>query len=222
MNIGFTDFDMDKSIIAPVIYGAYPHQTTNRGVKLSQAVSAELKRFLSEFNVLSDIEQIPYYRIDAYFSEDTLWILEINAAFVDGWGTALNLARASGIYVVSRRLVLPQRFATIAQISLPELELFVRELATFGVVKKIIRDWSLISNGLHPTYVYGRVRTEARPYILPYDGLRLDNKLNLGLFSQIWNGVLVRTPRHYISRFQTWDEVPTDVVLKFCDKGGPE
>ena len=32
MRISFSDFDMDQSIIAPVIYGTNQHQTTNKGI----------------------------------------------------------------------------------------------------------------------------------------------------------------------------------------------
>jgi hypothetical protein len=114
MNIKFCNFDMDPSIVAPVIYGKNPHQTTSRGIELSQGVSDELRRFLSGFSASAGVEQTPYYRIDAYFDEDTLWILEINASFVDGWGTALNLARASGIQINHGRLIFPDQFATKA------------------------------------------------------------------------------------------------------------
>ncbi len=222
MNIKFCNFDLDKSIVAPVIYGNNPHQTTNRGIELSQEMSEELRRFLAGFSASADVEQTPYYRIDAYFDEDTLWILEINASFVDGWGIALNLARASGIQVDPSRLIFPEQFATKAVVYLPELELFADELVALNLQKRIVCYWPLNGSTSKPTYVYGRVGMKEEPLILPYDGLRLDNKLNLGQFSQMWDGKLVRTPKHYLSRLQPWDEVPKDVVLKFCDKNSPE
>ncbi len=213
---------MDQSIVAPVIYGNYPHQTTSCGIELSQEVREELGRFMSGFNASVGIEQTPYYRIDAYFNEDTLWILEVNASFVDGWGTALNLARASGIQIDSSRLNFPDQFAAKEDVYLPELELFANELAALGLAKRTVCNWPLNKSPSKPTYVYGRVGTKDKPFILPYDGLRLDNKLNLGQFSQTWDGTRVRTPKHYMSRFHTWEEVPKDVVLKFCDKNSPE
>ncbi|MDO8529671.1 MAG: hypothetical protein Q7S18_03310 [bacterium] len=222
MNIKFCNFDMDQSVVAPVIYGNNLHQTTNRGIELSQGVREELRCFLSGFGASASVERTPYYRIDAYFDEDTMWILEINASFVDGWGTALNLARASGIQVDPNRLIFPEQFATKAGVYLPELELFANELNALGLPKRTICDWPLNGTASKPTYVYGRVGTKEEPLILPYDGLRLDNKLNLGQFSQTWDGMLVRTPKHYMSRFQPWEEVPKDVVLKFCDKNSPE
>lgn len=222
MSIKFCNFDMDQSIVAPVIYGNNPHQTTNRGIELSQGVSNELRRFLSGFSASVGVEQTPYFRIDAYFDEATLWILEINASFVDGWGTALNLARASGIQVNPSRLIFPDQFATKAGVYLPELELFADELSALGLAKRTMCNWPLNGSASKPTYVYGRVGTKEEPLILPYDGLRLDNKLNLGQFSQVWDGALIRTPDHYMSRSHSWEEVPENVVLKFCDKNSPE
>ena len=220
MRINFSDFDMDESIVAPIIYGENRHSTTNRGVVISSETREELKKFLSGFNASVGTEQTPYYRIDAYFDEQTLWLLEINASFVDGWGTALNLANASGIKVDPTPLVFPKRFASKSRVYLPELQLFVSELAHLGFHDHNVCEWN--GNGVDPIYVYGRVGSKDQPHVLPYDGLRLDNKLNLGVFSREWNGDVVKIPRHYISRFEPWEEVPREVVLKFCDKGSAE
>lgn len=220
MRISFSDFDMNKSIVAPIIYGESRHYTTNRGVVISNETRRELKRFLSGFNASIGVEQTPYYRIDAYFDEQTLWLLEINASFVDGWGTALNLARASEITVDPTQLVFPKRFASKSRAYLPELELFVSELAYLGLHGHSVCEWN--GDGVDPIYVYGRVGSKDQPHVLPYDGLWLDNKLNLGLFSREWNGDLVKVPWHYISRFNLWEEIPREVVLKFCDKGSAE
>jgi hypothetical protein len=132
MRISFSDFDMDESIVAPIIYGDNRHSTTNRGVVISGETRQELKKFLFGFNASVGIEQTPYYRIDAYFDEQTLWLLEINASFVDGWGTALNLARASGIMVDPSPLVFPKWFTSKSRLYLPELQLFVSELGEVG------------------------------------------------------------------------------------------
>lgn len=220
MRISFSDFDMDKSIVAPIIYSENRHATTNKGVVISSETRQELKKFLSGFNVSVGTEQLPYYRIDAYFGEQTLWLLEINASFVDGWGTALNLARASGIRVDPTSLVFPKKFASKSRLYLPELQLFVSELAHLGLHDHSVCEWN--NSSVDPIYVYGRVGSKDQPHVLPYDGLRLDNKLNLGVFSRTWSSDLVKTPRHYLHRFDPWEEIPQEVVLKFCDKGSAE
>src|SRR3989338_3342838 len=220
MRINFSDFDMDQSIVAPVIYDTDQHQTTNRGVILSSEVTQELNLFLCGFNASVGVERVPYYRIDAYFDEESLSILEINASFVDGWGTALNLARASGIPVDPRALIFPERFASKSSVYLPELELFLGEMAALGVNGHRVCEWN--SNDSDPIYVYGRIGSKDQPHVLPYDGLRLDNKLNLGLFNRMWKSDLVKTPQHYIGRFDSWEAIPREVVLKFCDKGSAE
>lgn len=218
MKINFFDFAIDKFIVAPIIYGNCHHSTTNRGVVVHDEIKKELARFLSDFNVWIGVEQTPYYRIDAYFNEQGLWILEVNASFVDGWGTALNLSRASKIRIDYNRLVFPKLFTSMDKLYLPELELFVSELACLGFHDHSVCEWD---GRIDQIYVYGRVGLK-EPHILPYDGIRLDNKLNLGLFSREWKSDVVKIPFHYISRFNSWEEIPQEVALKFCDKGSVE
>src|SRR5690606_20317646 len=105
----------------------------SQGVVLSAKVKAELERFLEEYNAFLKVEQAPYYRIDAYFDQNTLWVLEVNAAFVDGWGTALNLSRASWISLDPKAMVFPKLFATVEEEYLPELQLLIDELAVLGI-----------------------------------------------------------------------------------------
>lgn len=220
MNIKFFDFNVDECIVASVIYGKNRHYTTSRGVVISYEIKQELRHFLSDFNTSVSVERDPYYRIDAYFDEQYLWVLEVNASFVDGWGTALNLARASNIAVEPSQLAFPKRFVSKDKIYLPELELFVVELAVLGINGSICCERN--EDDIDPIYVYGRVGSKDQPHILPYDGLRLDNKLNLGLFARGWRGDFVKVPRHFISRFEPWEEIPQNAVLKFCDKGSRE
>ena len=220
MGIRFCDFDMNMPIVAPVIYDSTPHLTTNKGVVISSEIKQELGKFLSSFNASANVEQVPYYRIDAYFDEKSLWILEINASFVDGWGTALNLARASDIPVDPKELIFPQRFAIQDSVYLPELKLFLDEMSALGIKNHTVCEWN--EGGSNQIYVYGRVGSKDQPHILPYDGLRIDNKLNLCLFSRTWNSTLVKIPRHYVHRFDPWEEIPGEVVLKFCEKGSAE
>ncbi len=221
MNISFREFAMDKSIVAPIIYDNKPHRTTNAGIVLSKKVTEELIRFLTGFNESVGMGANkpccfgPYYRIDAYFDENCLHILEINAAFVDGWGTALNLARASGITVDENRLSFPVGFSCKDRVYQPELQLFINELGRRDLLNEGC------SSDVLPTYVYDRVE-ENVDHIFPYDGVRLDNKRNLGLFSRAWASDVVKMPRHYMAPEESWEQIPQDVVLKFCDKGSKE
>ncbi len=220
MKINFFDFDMDQSIVAPVIYRNEKHKTTNKGIILPNYFTQEIRRFIASFNVSVGVEKPPYYRIDAYFNERSLSILEINAAFVDGWGTALNLARASNISVNAKSLIFPQRFASTSLDYLPELLLLIEELDVLGYKSHLLCDFDRSFND--SVYVYGRIELKGVQNVFPYDGHRLDNKLNLAMFSKVWDSDLVKIPKHYVSRFNFWEEVPKEVVLKFCDKGSVE
>jgi hypothetical protein len=221
MNISFREFVMDKSVVAPVIYDDKQHYTTNMGVSLAKEVGQELSRLLSEFNLFVGVEKTPYYRLDAYFDANTLWILEINASFVDGWGTALNLARAAGICIDSPTLKFPKKFVTKSRLYYPELKLLVDELSLLGIKDCQICEYGNIPKG-EPVYVYGRAGSKDEPYVFPYDGVRLDNKMNLALFSRQWESDLVKLPRHYAQRFELWEQMPKEVAIKFCDKGSVE
>jgi len=220
MGIVFSEFNLNQSTVAPIIYSTSKHRTTNRGIIISGDIRQELKSFLSLFNAFIGVEKIPHYRIDAYFNEQSLWILEINASFVDGWGTALNLARSSGISIDPKLLIFPKKFATKNSAYLPELKLFISELAALGINDCKICDWN--KNSIDPIYIYGRVGSKNQPNVLPYDGLRLDNKINLGIFGRTWNGEFIKTPHHYMGRFEQWETIPKEVVLKFCDKDSLE
>jgi len=224
--ISFFDFKRDESVIAPVIYGSSPHRTTNKGLIIGKEVALELKRFFNGYNKAVNPMSTPYYRIDAYFNDKSLTILEVNAAFVDGWGTALNLGRASGICVPVEKLVFPKRFGYYDPLYLPELELFLEELELSKVIEKGI----ILHSGYNGVkfdeqesiYVYGRNGKQNQSNLIPCDGIRIDNKMNLGLFSKEWFGDCVQVPRHYLARFNSWEEIPKEVVLKFCDKGSEE
>jgi hypothetical protein len=216
-SIKSVDFCMDQSIVAPVIYGNSPHYTTNTGIELGKKVAKELRDFLRNFNLFMGVTKIAYYRMDAYFDENNLNILEINASFVDGWGTALNLSRASGATVNSQSLLFPNLFVNEEQVYAPEFKLCQEELQIAGA-KRMHES----TDRLVPTiYYYGRWPTK-NDGIFPYDGIRMDNKMNLAMFSRVWQGNYIKIPKHYMRGFDSWENIPNEVVLKFCDKGGEE
>lgn len=221
--IQFVETSLDEKLVAPVIYRNYQHQTTKMGVSLPREVVEELKRFLTAFNLVVGVTQTPFYRLDAYFTEDVLHILEINASFVDGWGTALNLARAAGIRIDPQPFRnFPKMFSLANEDYYHELELFITELGHLGLKGggKII-DWETAINGGELVYLYGRNSRKVAKNLLPYDGLRLDNKFHLSQLSRQWDGKRVLTPRHYFHP-DPWEMMPEDVILKFCDKSSLE
>ena len=245
--ISLERFATKRDQVAPVIYGAEPHLTTDDGVVIGPEVVNGIREFLRQYNQLVKAPPHPYYRIDAYFSKgergDALDILEVNAAFVDGWGTALNLARASDIHLNRDLLRFPKSFVSLDSVYLPELRLFVSELEHLGIGGNTICE-SLSELGADESaYVYGRFGGRGQIHY-PMDGVRIDNKMNLARFSQQWDpqrASKIRIPKHFVGcdglsiEPTLWDDIakvqrngfpfeagPLNVVLKFCDKGGPE
>jgi hypothetical protein len=216
-------FEIDRSIVAPSIYAGAPHRITDVGVSLPSAIVKELQGMLRAYNRFLGVRE-PYYRIDAYFDATTISILEINAAFVDGWGTALNLARASNISIPGEKLRFPIHFASVENAYRPELELFARELELCRSERVEVCDFRTWCWADTEIYVYGRVPHDDSLLVLPRDGLRLDDKRNLAQFERERKGlpdIHIRIPQHYMAP-TPWEEVPNDVVLKFRDKDGKE
>lgn len=211
-----TRFRQDWSAIANCIYKDYPHLTTSYGVAIWRDDSAELHRFVVEYADYLNLKN-PYFRIDIYPDIDgTFQVLEVNAAFVDGWGTALNLSRASGIQAQVPSF--PACFACPNPDYHPELEVLVNEKGLFGERHQIM-DWT--GNPDCPTYVYGRVEAKSN-LIYPYNGIEMDSKLNLAEFGQIWQGKRVKIPVFYTAGQTPWIDLPEDIYLKFVHKSGPE
>lgn len=249
MNIKRVEFPLDSASIANCIYGTMPHTTTQTGILLDTCVREELSLFVRKYLDFLTSKQswhgrtdFPikygslknYYRIDCYFTEDTITVLEINAAFVDGWGTALNLSRSAGIKIESSKLQFPKKFGYYDDVYLPELKLFADELKIRGISEpKIFENWSEyreIECGdeiYKQWYVYGkqsRLDNYVHPLMMPtFDGKSvLDDKINLAVFSKEWGGKYVNVPKHYLARNTSWDQIPESAVLKFSDKHGKE
>lgn len=237
--VDFFEFPTDQSQVAPVIYKDLPHRTTNMGIIVNKEITRELRRFLREFTnfLCKDWPVVygPYYRIDAYFDEQSITILEVNTNFVDGWGTALNLSRASKINIDSNICVFPEYFVYLRPDYLPELELLIKELKQIGVktqheiLRRVTYERDILScfynivdidtDGIQ-AYHYFRTLSGSVPsrYIIPYGGRLFDNKSNLAGFSRNWLSQLIKIPTHYqISNCQ-WQDLPNNVVLKFSDK----
>ncbi|PIZ45305.1 hypothetical protein COY32_05420 [candidate division WWE3 bacterium CG_4_10_14_0_2_um_filter_41_14] len=222
MTIRIKQFAMDRSIVAPCIYKTEPHRVTDWGFVVSRDIYAELEEMLGLYSAYNFIPGRHHYRIDAYFDQEKLWILEINAAFVDGWGTALNLARSCNISANVESDYFPTTFSTEDGAYLPELKLFVSELTRRdGIPRKTITCPENLSKLPATTYLYGRNRPADPFNIEPLCQEKLDNKNWLARFSRLWEGQKVCLPIHYEAHKTTWDNVPEDIVLKFVEKDGP-
>jgi len=228
MAINFSTFDVDRTLVAPVVYSQLPHRVTETGVLLLQDMVDKLAFFFWSFEMFlreqeHDCErQSPlYFRVDAYIHDGVLWILEVNTAFVDGWGVALNLSRASGIKIIENDLDFPIDFATEDDVYLPELELTVDEINQLRRLKRQVVPFK--KRGLYErsTYVYGHCGNKNRTDIEPYNGVALDDKRHLAAFSTFWNDTSVRIPPMYVDQTTPWTDLPEDIVLKFSDKASP-
>jgi len=187
---------LDRAIVAPSIYGDFPHLVTNLSLIIESDIKAELGRFMREYATFLDAED-KYFRIDLYFDGDRVYVIEVNVEVADGWGVALNLLRAAG-RTLFERAIFPSVFPTFPDDPrVTEFKLAVNEFAILGVTSSI----------------------EALP-VRTFDPL--DNKLHLARFSDMWVGERVKVPRLYWNGNATWEDVPQDVYLKFTDKFCPE
>lgn len=240
--VDFFEFPTDQSQVAPVIYEDLPHRTTNMGVIISKEITRELRRFLRSFTkfIREDWPVVygPYCRIDAYFDKNSITILEVNTNFVDGWGTALNLSRTSGISINPRICRFPSRFVLNDESYLPELKLFIKELSNLNDSNDNISYISVVPDLQDeiyreikfgsPAYYYCRSPYSTYAWLIPYKGAQLDCKSHLAIKAEYWKSKLVKIPKHYTSNIGkdrgkecSWENLPDNVVLKFDDKINP-
>jgi len=190
-------FTLNTAELAQRVYRDYSHRTTPWGVIIPQNVRQELKRFLEEYLRFIGSDEHQFLRIDAFVGEQTLKIIEVNVELQDGWGVALNLLRASGNTLSIRDNKFPTEIIAYSNDYLSEFELAQSELARIGKKLDIIW-WS------------------ARPNIPKKSPL--DSKLYLANFCRIWQGNQVLIPKMYCCENTAWEQLPEDVVFKFCHK----
>ncbi len=216
--------------VAPVVYrteqGGLPHRTTDQGLVIGAEASRELRTFVQAYAGMMRASEPQFWRLDVYPYEDRLVVLEVNAAFVDGWGVALNLARAAGIEVAAGQIGFPRSFGVSGAMGwhcLPELELLVSELSARGLGQHKIDSFDG-QTGSGPTYVYGRQPDPQKwpGRVWPIDGRSRDNKLHLARFSRAWRSRLVTTPECFTAADTAWQDVPAAVYLKVADKDDRE
>lgn len=187
---------LDRAIVAPSIYGDFPHLVTDLSLVIEDEVKAELGQFTQEYATFLDAQN-KYFRIDLYFDADHVYVIEVNVEVADGWGVALNLLRAAGCKPCAK-VEFPNLIPTLPDDPREtEFRLAVNEFALLGADASV----EVVSE-----------RT--------FDPL--DNKLHLARFSDVWKGQRVKIPRLYWNGNAAWEDVPQDVYLKFADKFCPE
>lgn len=222
MSVIFRDFQLNASVIAPCIYASAHHRTTTLGAVVSSSVQDELRCLLRQLLDVAGVgSEGTFFRVDAYpDASGLLNVLEVNAHFVDGWGTALNLARAAGYRVALDPTCFPRLWTSEEDVYLPELQLTHDELARYGVQgggqpPRIIERREALNGANEPVYWYGRFRRfDESPHIRPASGDRLDDKGLLSDLSLLWEGNEVLVPMTYGCEVASWDELPRAVVFK--------
>lgn len=202
MNTKVCNFDIDQSIVAPITYRDYPHLTTSIGVEIGQKIREELSLLLAGFLKFHKREgKGTFIRVDAFLSEDGLNIIEFNVELADGWGVALNLARACGKPVeLPVGVELPRQYTAYKSDYLPEYRLAISEFGRLGQNSMSIKE----------------------DFWTPEVKDPLDSKLCLEQFARTWSGNTVRIPKLYSVETTLWESLPENVVFKFTEKYGPE
>ena len=202
-------FDLDEKIIAKSIYWNEKRNFTNEWIEISEEVKEEFKIFLEEYIKFIWLKKTAFFRIDAYFDENNLYISDINWSFVDGWWNALNLTRAINEDIDNILLSkFPENFYLQEEIYRPEFELLISELNLNWIKAEEIEE----INERYKTYLYW---TESRKWnLFPYDWLRIDNKMNLALFSKKWKWKNIKIPEFTLSSEKSYEDIPKKSVLK--------
>lgn len=192
--------ELDANVVATSIYGDAPHLVESLGLYVDQVARLELEEFMRQFCsfVGIDAHVEKYFRLDLYFDEVTVYVIEINVEVADGWGVSLNLLRATGKSLPCSGQMFPTIIPTFPEDPRQtEFELACHEFKAYGHLSEVITKDARIFDPL-------------------------DSKLFLARFSKTWRGDRVKVPRMYFSEVCPWETVPTDVYLKFTDKFCPE
>ncbi len=214
----FKDFRIDSDIIAPKIYSWVDRQISNKWIEVSPEIREELSEFLEAYiKYLWMKWKKTFFRIDSYFDNNRLYILDINASFVDWWWNGLNFLRS--VWGKVDNLLLwnfPAKFFLLEEQYRPEFELCIRELNnslwdnTFWEIDSL--------NSQTQTYVYWNT-SQISENIFPFNWVENDDKIKLAIFSQAWKWDLVKIPNFILP----WDEpdyskLSDNIVLKIASK----
>lgn len=224
--IKFKEFNIDKNIIASNIYEGQTRQIDNIWIEISEELNSELTIFLDNYINFQWLKwKKTFFRIDAYFDKNRLYILDMNASFVDWWGNALNFARA--IWEKVDNLLInnfPKKIKLQKEEYRPEFELCIRELNILFFNNQIngyeypdFKEVSEINTKDEETYIYWDTNLVWKN-ILPYNWMAIDNKVNLANFSKCWKWDLVKVPDFILPTELNYSKLPNEVVLKIAWK----
>ncbi|NDK07803.1 hypothetical protein EOM39_00985 [Candidatus Gracilibacteria bacterium] len=224
-NINFKDFNIDADVVAKSIYVGQDRKISKNGIEISGEINQELTIFLQKYIEFLNLSlKKTFFRIDAYFDNKNLYILDMNASFVDGWGSALNLARAIGQQIDSVLIrKFPKNLKLEDNVYKPEFDLCLKELNVLFFNEQVtgyeVPDFNEIYelNSENETYVYGNTDI-VRENIYPYNGKQIDDKINLARFSREWKGDLVKIPEIILPTDLSYQQLPSEIVLKIASK----
>lgn len=191
-----TETLLDQTIVAPSIFGDFPHHVTETSLVIEPELKAELETFMRSYAAFLSADENKCYRLDVYFTSDSVHIIEVNVEVADGWGVALNLERAAGFNRSNGPF--PGAIPTFpGDLRQTEFQLAIDEFARLG----------------HCAWLCEQSQRVFDP---------LDNKVHLARFADGWMGKRVFVPKLYYAGNSNWDDIPEDVYLKFADKFCPE
>lgn len=215
-NIRFKDFQIDEKIIAPEIYSWAKRQISSKWIEISDEINGELSNFLKSYiDFLWLNWKRVFFRIDCYFDEKKLYILDVNASFVDGRWNGLNFTRSVWEKVESILLEpFPNNLYLGEEQYRPEFELFINEWNLLFWEKRFNEKLCLDE----PTYFYWTTK-QVWENIFPYNWIQNDDKINLARFSKIWTWELVKIPEFILYEEQNdFSKLPENIVLKIANK----
>ncbi len=224
--ITFKEFNINKDIITSSIYEGQKRQIDNMWIEISEEINAELTIFLDNYiNFLWLNWKKVFFRIDAYFDKNQLYILDMNASFVDGRWNALNLTRS--IWKKVDLLILnyfPKNLKLEKEEYRPEFELCIKELNILffndqvnGYEYPDFNEISDIKSKKEEIYIYWETN-KIWENILPYNWKYIDNKNNLADFSKIWKWDFLKIPEFITSNELNYSQLPKEIVLKIAWK----
>lgn len=217
-NIKFEVFQIDESIIAQEIYSWAKRKINSKWIEISNEINWELSNFLKSYiDFLWLNWKRVFFRIDCYFDEKKLYILDVNASFVDGRWNGLNFTRSVWEKVESILINdFPNNLFLWEEKYRPEFKLFINEWNLlfwnnfFNEINQIPKD--------NDVYFYW-ITKQVWENIFPYNWIQNDDKINLARFSKTWIWEAIKIPEFILNDDENnFSKLPEDIVLKIANK----